>query len=106
MFTSVDAPGGEKLLGAEDSQRVALLAAEQILAPFAAGQGQVGGAHVQSAGKIGQKRRIFVIGMSSDHHDAAECIQALQGLANLDRPGEIPLSLYRAKQGEEEKNSG
>jgi hypothetical protein len=52
---------------------------------------------VQAAGKICQKRRIFVIGMGGDHHDAAEGIEALQRLPNFDFARNIPLGVKRTK---------
>src|SRR6185503_9276498 len=46
LFGAVDSSGTEELLAADDSQLVALLGTDQVLAAFAAGERQIGCPHV------------------------------------------------------------
>jgi hypothetical protein len=98
LFRTIDPTGGKKFLSANDSELVALFAADEILSALAAGERQVGGPQVQTAGKIGQKSRIFVIGMGRDHHHATQRIETFEGLADFDFPGNVPLGTEGAQQ--------
>ena len=87
----------EQFLGANDSQFIALLGADQVLAALAAGERQIGGANVPSARQIGEQRGILVVGMRGDHHDAAEVVQFLQHQAHLGFAGDVFLGAKRSR---------
>ncbi len=100
---AVDAPRGEQFLGADDSQFVALLGADQVLAALAASERQVSGTHVPSARQIRQQRGVLVVGMRGDHHDAAEVVQLVQHQTHLGLAGDVFLGAGRGgEQGNQQ----
>src|SRR3977135_3329436 len=54
LLGSVDPPGCEQLLAADDPEFVALLGADQVLPTLAAGERQIGGSHMTAKSQIGQ----------------------------------------------------
>src|SRR5580693_5118556 len=91
LFTSVDTASGEQLLSANDSQFVALLATDQILAALTAGERKICRAHVASSRKVGQKCSIFIVGMGGDHHHAPERGKPVQTVADGGFPSQVLL---------------
>ena len=69
-------------MGADQPQQIALLRADQVLTTFAAGEREVGRAHVAAARVIGQNGGVLVVGMGGYHQNAAHSIELLQRLFN------------------------
>ncbi len=77
LLGAIDLAGREKFLGPDQTQQLTLLGADQVLSAVAAGQGQIGGPAVAALGDIGQKRRVFVVRVGADQHQAAQNVELL-----------------------------
>ncbi len=62
----VKAPGGEKLLRANHSERLAELVPDQILSAISAREREIAGAHVPATREKGNETRVFIIRMRAD----------------------------------------
>ena len=85
LLRPVDSSRGQQLLGADHSQRVPLLGANQILAALAPRQRKISGAHVSPPRQVCQQRRVLIVRMRRDHQRASHNVQAVQCQLGLGR---------------------
>ncbi len=83
LLGSVDAPGGQQLLGADGREASAQLGADQVLAAAAPGEGEVGRAEVAPLGQGGQHGGVLVVRMGREVQDAAHGLEAVQLLLQV-----------------------
>ena len=79
---SIQAPGGEQLLGAGHTQLLAELGAEQVLAAVAAREREIGRPVSATARQVGDGLRVLVVRMRRDVEHAAQRAEAAQLLAD------------------------
>ena len=103
LLATIDAAGGEQLLGANEAHLRTLFTADQVLSAFAASERTVGRAHVPPAREISQHRRAFVIGMRCDVQYGSEFVQLVERLFNLGRAGKWPLRRERRDRHDTQK---
>lgn len=101
LLGSINAAGGEKFLGAEESHVVALLGADEVLAAFTAGEGEVGSAEVAAFGEVGEDCGVLVVRVSGDHEDIADGVQLAE--VPFDLGGTGGLSIDRGTAGIEKE---
>ena len=100
LLGAVDLPRRQQFLRADDAELRALLAADQVLAAFAARQRKVGRAHVAPAREVGEHRGAFVVGMGGDVQHGAEFVELVQRLLDLGRAGKRALRGGGGRKGE------
>jgi len=101
LLRAVDASRCEKFLGADDAHLITLLGSDEVLSAFTACERQISRADVPPSRQVGEQSRILVVRMGGDHHRAAERVQTLQGLANFDFAGQIPLRVSGGQCGDQ-----
>ena len=87
LLAAVEASGCQQFLRANDAQVFRLLGPDQVLAALAARGREVGRAQTPSAGKVGDHCFAFVVGVRSEHEEAAESVETIEGLFQLGRSG-------------------
>ena len=102
LLGSVDAPGREQFLAADDSQFVALLRSDQVLPTLASGERKVSGPHMPAKSEVCKHLFALVVGVRADHHDAAQGVEAFQRLADFDFAADGPLG-GRGNQPDDQK---
>ena len=80
LLGAVDLARVQQFLRADDAELRALFRADQVLAALAARQRKVRGAHVPSAGEVGEHRRALVVRVGGDHQHRAELVQLVERL--------------------------
>ena len=75
---AVEPARGEQFLGTDHPQLGAELGPDQVLAPFAAAQREIGGLRAETLGEVGEELRVFVIRMRPDDEDALGCAELLE----------------------------
>ena len=79
----IDPPCGEQFLRANDTELIAQLRPDQILAAIAAGEREIGGVIECAVRPIRDQARVLIVRMRRDVEDAAEDIQFLERETNL-----------------------
>ena len=92
LFRAVDAACREQFLRTDHAHPFALLTADQVLAAFAAGEGQIGGAILPAAGGEGKERGVFVVRMGRDVEDFTEVTKLFDLEAKAGGAGEVGLA--------------
>jgi hypothetical protein len=77
---AVELVGLQQLVGANQSQRVAVGGGDFILPALAAVQGEQRRARAQATAEVGQQRAVLVVRMRHDHHRAGGGLQAQERL--------------------------
>jgi hypothetical protein len=103
LLGAIDLARGEEFLGANDAEGGALFGADEVLAALAASEREIGGAHVASAGEVGEHAGAFVVGVGGDHEDAAELIEPVDGFEKIGSAGKrLLLGGERSERGDAE----
>ena len=71
---------GEELLGADQAERIFEVAGHEVLAAFAAGEGEVGDAGAKAARVEGEHAAVLVVGMGDDVEDGGAGVELAQEL--------------------------
>jgi hypothetical protein len=85
LLAAVEPPRLQQLLGADDSEGVEELGADDVLPALAAVQRQVGHARVVAARHAGDEARVFIVGMRAGVEHAGRGLQALEELHQAGR---------------------
>ena len=75
-----EAVGGEELLGAEEAEGVVEVGGHEVLAAFAASEGEHGDAGAGSAGFEGEEAAVFVVGVGDDVHQGGSGAELVEEL--------------------------
>jgi len=75
---------GEELLGADEAERVFEVAGNEVLAAFAAGEGEVGNTGTEAAGVEGEHAAVFVVGVGDDVEDAGAGVEFAEELGEAE----------------------
>ena len=78
LLRAVDTPRSQQLLRANQTQQIALFAAQQVLSAFTAGRRQIGRLDFAATGVIRQYRGVLVIGMGGNHQDTAQYVEFIE----------------------------
>ena len=81
------AVGGEQLLGADEAEGVVEVGGHQVLAAFAAVEGEGGDAGALAAGEVGEHAVVLVVGVGDDEHEGGAGAELAQEL--LERGGTV-----------------
>jgi hypothetical protein len=90
LTSPIHAACGEELAGAHDSEPLAKLRPDQILASFASREREVRGLRPHPSGKHRQESRILIVGMSSDHQYALDAVELAHEEGRIDDTGTSP----------------
>ena len=104
----IELPGGEKLLRPEDAERFTELGPDQVLAPLAAIQREVGRLRAHAAYEHGEQVGVLVVRMRADHEHALhvpEHARLLRERSGSPRGRGLELSEERPVRGEEEREN-
>ena len=97
----------EQLLAPDETQLLAELRPNEVLAPFTPGERQVGGFGALSPDQHREQLGVFVVGMGRDHQRALGMTQHPLGLAKRHRSaGGRPQGLLRRQRDRSEKRQG
>ena len=76
---------------------------DEVLAAFAAGSGEISGLEFAPARPVGESGRVLIVGMRSNHQNAAKNGEAIESERDLRSAGEVALREGRGKKrGEDE----
>ena len=81
------AVGGEEFLGADEAEGVVEVAGHEVLAAFAAVEGEGGDARALAAGEVGEHAVVFVVGVGDDEHEGGAGAELAEEL--LERGGAV-----------------
>ena len=85
LVDSIVVAGGEELLGARGSELVPVVGGHDVLAAFAAVEGEERGVDTLAAALVGEHAAVFVVGVSNNHGEAGPGVELLQGLGESRR---------------------
>ena len=74
------AVGGEEFLGADEAEGVVEVGGHEVLAAFAAVEGEDGDARALAAGEVGQHAAVLVVGVGDDEHEGGAGAELAQEL--------------------------
>ncbi len=75
---------GEELLGADEAERVFEVGGDEVLAAFAAGEGEVGDTGAEAAGVEGQHAAVLVVGVGDDVEDGGAGVETAKELGEAE----------------------
>jgi hypothetical protein len=81
------AVGGEEFLGADEAKGVVEVGGHEVLAAFAAVEGEGGDARSLAAGEVGERAVVLVVGVGDDEHEGGAGAEFAQEL--LKRGGAV-----------------